>query len=263
MQGPIPINIRDDGPAVEQPSNEPDGAPTPTEGSLAEALAEAFAQLVAIGAGVAAGLAATDEQDDPGASSRAVQAGAGLVIEATRAVGAWAGSLERSALDPAEDLAGSSPTTKRLVEHWRGTWEEARVRADTDGGDALRSALDAVLDRLDLTDLVRRHLDLNAVVEDLDPDPIVARMDMDALTDRIDIDTLVARLDVEKLLERLDLTAIASAVIEDLDLAQLIRDASSNTASDEVRNLRLRGVDADNAIRRAMDRVLGRGREES
>ena len=82
------------------------------------------------------------------------------------------------------------------------------------------------------TDLVRRHLDLNAVVEDLDPDPIVARMDMDALTDRIDIDALAARLDVEKLLDRLDLTAIASAVIEELDLAQLIRDASSNTTSE-------------------------------
>jgi hypothetical protein len=118
-----------------------------------------------------------------------------------------------------------------------------------------------VLARLDLTELVRRHLDINAVVEDLDPDPIVARLDTDALMDRIDMQRLTERIDIEAVIDRLDLAALATKVIEEIDLPELIRETASDTASDEVRQLRLRSVDADRLVQRAVDRVLGRKRE--
>ena len=81
---------------------------------------------------------------------------------------------------------------------------------------------------------------------------------MGRLTDRIDIDALVARLDVEALLARLDVPAIAAQVIDELDLPQMIRAVSADTTSEGVRDVRLRGVEADRAIRRVIDRLLSR-----
>ena len=82
---------------------------------------------------------------------------------------------------------------------------------------------------------------------------------MGRLTDRIDIDALVARLDVEALLARLDVPTIAAQVIDELDLLQMIRAVSADTTSEGVRDARLRGVEADRAIRRVVDRLLSRG----
>jgi hypothetical protein len=87
------------------------------------------------------------------------------------------------------------------------------------------------------------------------------RIDMQRLTERIDIDALVERLDIEAVIDRLDLAALATAVMEEIDLPELIRETASDTASDEVRQLRLRSVDADRLVQRAVDRVLGRKRE--
>jgi hypothetical protein len=75
---------------------------------------------------------------------------------------------------------------------------------------------------------------------------------------KIDVNAIAQRLDLEAFLARVDMVKIATELIEQLDLAQLIREASRDTASDGVRTVRLRGVDADRAIRRAVDRVLGR-----
>ena len=127
--------------------------------------------------------------------------------------------------------------------------------------------MDTVLDQLDLTTLVLDHLDVQriastvdveAMVADLDVDALAAKIDMGRLTDRIDIDALVARLDVEALIARLDVSSIAAQVIDELDLPQMIRAVSADTASEGVRDVRLRGVEADRAIRRVIDRLLSR-----
>ena len=88
--------------------------------------------------------------------------------------------------------------------------------------------------------------------------PSMERADVERLAARIDVDAIAARLDVEAVLDRLDLTAIAADVIEQLDLPQLIRDATADTTSESVRSVRIRGVGADRAVRRAVDRVLRR-----
>jgi hypothetical protein len=114
-----------------------------------------------------------------------------------------------------------------------------------------------VLDHLDVQ-RVASVIDLNAMTADLDMGRLTDRIDMDRLTDRIDIDALVARLDVEALIARLDVPSIAAQVIDELDLLQMIRAVSADTTSEGVRDVRLRGVEADRAIRRVIDRLLSR-----
>jgi hypothetical protein len=114
---------------------------------------------------------------------------------------------------------------------------------------------------------VAAEVDIQAMVADLDMDALVGRLDMnrlldgidmDQLLDRIDMDRLTARIDVEALLDKVDMPAVASGVIEDLDIPQVIREATADTASEGVRDVRLRGVEADRAIRRVVDRILSR-----
>ncbi len=232
------------------------------EGSIAAALAEVAIELVVLATGVIVDV--TQREDDAAAetSDRVLHAGAGFLIEAIRAVGDGAASLERTATDS----ANANTVTRNLIDHWEAIWHQRKGAGDS-GSDQLNATVDAVLDRLDLTGLVRRHLDLNAVVDDLDLDPIMARVDMDALiarmdidelTARIDMDALTARIDIAALVERIDLTALAAAVIDDLDIAELIRQASAETTSEEIGRLRLRSVEADGAVQRAMDVVLRR-----
>jgi len=165
--------------------------------------------------------------------------------------------------------------------HQRG--EPVRQQAATTGLGLLDLAvpflLEQVLRRVDLTEVVRRHVDLDRVVAGVNLDAIVARMDLDAVAARLDVDAVAARLDVDVVLDRLDLTdlalrrlnlavlvpallaeldltAIAQQVIEAVDLPEIIRDSSGALTSDTVRGARLRSAAADQALGRVRDRLL-------
>jgi hypothetical protein len=81
-----------------------------------------------------------------------------------------------------------------------------------------------VLDRVDLTALVLQRVDLGAIAD--------------------------------AALARVDLVAIAEQVIEGVDLPELIRESTGSMASDTVRGVRMRGIEADQTISHAMDRLL-------
>jgi len=83
-----------------------------------------------------------------------------------------------------------------------------------------RIDLDAVAARLDLDAVVAR-LDVNAVAARLDPDPVVMRVDVDAVTSRIDLGTLIARIDPDVVAKRLDVDAVVARVDLDAVLARL------------------------------------------
>ena len=123
--------------------------------------------------------------------------------------------------------------------------------------DAVAARLDvlAVVERIDLTTLVQQRVDLNA---------IVAGVDLDAIASRIDVDAVAARLDVEAVLDRLDLGAIAEDVIAAIDLPEIIRESTGSMASETVRGARMQGIVADEAVGRAVDRLLlRRGRRRT
>ena len=238
----------------------------------AERAVELLAGMVSFGASlVVTALDGEDADDRSAGLASVVAAGAGLLLEGLRAAGPVLGSVERTA-GPAVANTGAAQTVGDLMEHWRATWEDRQDddeqrAADADLRRAFQRTVDTVLDQLDLTTLVLDHLDgqrvastvdVEAMVADLDVDALAAKIDMDLLTDRIDIDALVARLDVEALIARLDVSSIAAEVIDELDLPQMIRAVSADTASEGVRDVRLRSVEADRAIRRVVDRLFSR-----
>ncbi len=76
-----------------------------------------------------------------------------------------------------------------------------------------------VLRRLDLTTLVGRYVDIDALVTGVDLDAAAARLDVDAVAARLEVDTVAARLNIAAVLDRLDLTAL---VRERVDLDSLV-----------------------------------------
>ena len=76
---------------------------------------------------------------------------------------------------------------------------------------------------------------------------------------RIDIQAVADSIDLQALVHRLDLSAIASEVIEELDLMGLIQDAVGSMTNETVGGIRVQSMNADRAISRLRARVLGRG----
>jgi hypothetical protein len=274
MREPEPIPIHDlPGDAG---SGSADAGPSATERGI-----DFLAGVVSFGAGLVVSALDGEETDERTAGLAAfVAAGAGLFLEGLRAAAPVLGSIERTA-GPKISSTGAGESVGELLDHWRASWddrhEDDRQReADEHLRATFQRAVDTLLDQLDLTTLVIDHLDIQRVasgvdvqelVADLDVDALAARLDMNRLLDRIDMDRLLDRIDMERLteridvqalLDRVDLPAVASGVIDDLDIPQVIREATADTATEGVRDVRLRGVEADRAIRRAVDRILAR-----
>jgi hypothetical protein len=91
--------------------------------------------------------------------------------------------------------------------------------------------LGVALAAVDLTALVRRHIDIDAVARDLDVDAVV---------------------------ERVDTAAIAARLLDEIDLQEIVRESSDAFASEAVSGVRVRAIRADNAVTRVVARVLRR-----
>jgi hypothetical protein len=128
--------------------------------------------------------------------------------------------------------------------------------------------VEAVLDRLDLTDLVVRRVDLDRVARGLDveavldrldlTDLVVRRVDLDRVARGLDVQAVGDRLDLDALAARLDLIGLAEQVIIGIDLPQLIRDSTGSVASEGIAGVRLQGMEADQAVAHFVDRLLRR-----
>ena len=81
--------------------------------------------------------------------------------------------------------------------------------------------IEAVLDRLDLTELVVSRVDLDRVAQGLDIEAVLDRLDLTELVvSRVDLDRVAQRLDIEAVLDRLDLTEL---VVRRVDLDRVAR----------------------------------------
>lgn len=123
--------------------------------------------------------------------------------------------------EPAARLAGA-------LEALDARWVEQRPR-DEEAATAFLHLLvpqvvDAVLHQMDLNEVVRSHVevdrliddvDVGRVVERLDLDKIVARVDLNAIVQRLDLNAVVDRLSIDEIADRIDVDRIVSKV--DLD----------------------------------------------
>jgi hypothetical protein len=128
--------------------------------------------------------------------------------------------------------------------------------------------VEAVLDRLDLTDLVIRrvdldrvaqHLDIEAVLDRLDlTDLVMSRVDLDRIAGSLDIEAIAYRLDLTALAQRIDLIGLAEQVVVGIDLPQIIRDSTGSVASEGIAGMRMQSMEADQALAHLVDRLLRR-----
>jgi hypothetical protein len=116
---------------------------------------------------------------------------------------------------------------------------------------AARLDIDALLDRIDLNAVVAQRVDLNLLVGGVDLDAVAARLDIDGVVRTVDLDAVIARIDLVGLVEQ---------VINAIDLPEIIRESTGSVASETVRGARMQGIAADDAIGRAVDRLFRRGR---
>ena len=141
-----------------------------------------------------------------------------------------------------------------------------------------RVDVNAVLDRVDLTETVLTRVDLDVVVRQVltrvdeeqvaalaskvDVDAIARRLDIEAVLDRIEdlTSTVLKRVDlvrvVDAVLDQMDLIALANEIIDGVDLPEIIRDSTGSMASETVKGVRMQGIGADQAVDRAIDRLL-------
>jgi hypothetical protein len=84
----------------------------------------------------------------------------------------------------------------------------------------LRRAVEAALAAIDVTELVRVHVDLDALAAGIDVDARVARADVDAdldrIASRIDLDAIMQRVERDAVIrgdERRRLVAVSSTVL--------------------------------------------------
>ncbi len=129
-----------------------------------------------------------------------------------------------------------------------------------------RLDLNAIIDRVDIAAIAARvdvnaiadKIDIHAILDRIDIDAIAARIDLDAIAARIDIDAIAARVNIEAILNRVDIVAIAEEVVDGIDLPEIIRDSTGSFATEAVRDVRMQGIEADEAVARLLDRLLMR-----
>jgi hypothetical protein len=113
----------------------------------------------------------------------------------------------------------------------RGRAERAQVTAAA--GDAATVVVPRVVSAMS------DHVDLTALV-----------------VENVDVDALAAAIDIDAILARVDLLGLANYVITGVDLPEIIRESTAGITSEAVHGVRMRGVEADQAVARVIDRML-------
>jgi hypothetical protein len=149
----------------------------------------------------------------------------------------------------------------------------------------IREVIEALVVEVDLTELVRRHVDLNRIATEIDVDTIAARIDVDTIAARIDIDAILNRVDIDRVIEtvdldravarvdidaiaakidiepiigRIDLIELANEIIDGVDLQAIVRDSTTTLTTGVLEDVRTQGARADDAVAGVIGRLLGR-----
>jgi len=253
------------------------------------AIAGLLEQGVRVGAGLfsagasafADALRASMPEDAPGAepdpAAKIAGAGMGAAVTAAEAAAGAAGSAAEtmapllSWLVNPPFLKGAADTAAGAGRVLDGQWQAAQaetVQAATSFLSALvPEIVGAVMDQIDLNQLVQERVDVDAIVARVDLDAVIDRIDVNTIVDKVDVNAIVGKVDVnaiveqvdiEAVIDRLDITAIAQDVLDDIDLPDIIRDSTGSMAGESVREMRVQSINADRFVARVLDRVLRR-----
>jgi hypothetical protein len=166
-----------------------------------------------------------------------------------------------------------------LNDRWSSARRPSEEAAAAFARELIPEVANALLDQIDLTQLVVDRVDIDRIVDGVDLgqiiarmpiDEIIARIDLNAVVGRVDINAIVERIDLNEIADRIDLDAlvaridvvgIAQEVIVEIDLPQIIRASSGTMATETVEAIRFQTMDADRLLERVVDRLLLRKRE--
>lgn len=231
-----------------------------------------------------------------GVAASAADAGAGAVLWAWQLTGPARAVTGSAAATVAGGVLRFAPPGVLAALTERGRTGRAGIErlAGTLLRLAVRHVVAAVVETVDLTELVRRHVDLDAVAAGIDLDAAVARVDIDAAAARLDLDAVVARVDIEAVVRRVDLDAVAGRidldalaaridpdrvvarvdldavlarvdvvgiareVIDAIDLPEIVRHSTGTLTSDTIRTVRREAMQADDVVGGLFDRLLRR-----
>ena len=141
-------------------------------------------------------------------------------------------------VDAARRLPGVDPALVALEARGAETLRAGDEVADRLLRAVVRRVVSAALDEVDITAVVRDHVDLDAVAEGVDVERIVGRVDLDAIAarvdiapilDRVDIDAVAERVDVGAIIDRVDLDAVAATIDVDAIIDRVDLDAVAAT----------------------------------
>jgi hypothetical protein len=127
--------------------------------------------------------------------------------------------------------AGTLVPTPAFLQRYADRGLAAREATTTMVMSLVPRVVDAVLDQLDITQIVRDH---------------------------IDVGEIAASIDIEKILEQVDVGKVVEDVVESMDLPAIVRESSGVLASETVRAVRYRSVSADDRVNQAFNRLLRR-----
>lgn len=92
-------------------------------------------------------------------------------------------------------------------------------------------AVNAVISRIDINEIVKEHVDVNEIV---------------------------AQADITPILDRVPMAEIADYVIEEIDLPSLVRESTGGVADGLLGTLRFQAIQTDNFVSLIIDRILFR-----
>jgi hypothetical protein len=140
---------------------------------------------------------------------------AGRVVERVRPpmlVTAVVTAPVTAALSHLSALVRDADWSQELRRRGRSRRDDIGRRAELVAQRLAAAVVEAVLDLVDLTDVVVDHVDLDAVVQAVDLDRAVSRVDIGAVVDRVDVDAIIERVDVDKVVARAYLDRAVAAV---------------------------------------------------
>ncbi|ORM13432.1 hypothetical protein [Prescottella equi] len=129
---------------------------------------------------------------------------------------AFLGDALRSAAGTTLDLARRVPGVDAglalLESRGAETLRAADAVVDRVLREVVRRVVAAALAEVDITAVVREHVDLDAIAEGIDIERIVDRVDIERIVDRVDIERIVDRVDVDAIAARVDIAPILDRV---------------------------------------------------